>query len=222
VQPKSVILEGVTGSQAYGLATESSDLDIKGIYVAPTRDILGLFPVHETIDHTDPDWSYHEVGKFVRLAMKGNPSILEMLYLEGYTKIEKHGKMLVDNRYLFLSNVIYKSYGGYAINQARKLNARRGSFSSATKNRYSKHARHCFRLLWQGRQLLQTGDLTVRVTPEMREQLFAIGELPVDQLVDRFEREFAEFDKTKSVLPDQPDMARINELLLKIRKSTYV
>lgn len=221
-KPDKVILEGVTGSIAYGLNTEGSDEDIKGIFVAPTRDILGIFPVEETYDHTDPDWSYHEVGKFINLAMKGNPSIIELLYLDGYRILEKHGKMLVDNRHLFLSNIIYKSYGGYSISQARKLNARGESFSSATKNRYAKHARHCFRLLWQGKELLETGNLTVRVTPKQREELFAIGELPVDKLVDRFEKEFAAFDRTKSVLPDEPDKERINELLLKIRKSSNV
>lgn len=218
MKPDNIIIEAVTGSKAYGLDTKDSDEDIKGVYIAPTSEVLGIFPVRETHDHTDPDWSYHEVGKFVNLCIKGNPSIIEMLYLDGYRVLEKHGKMLVDNRHLFLSNIVYKSYGGYAISQARKLNARGESFSSATKNRYSKHARHCFRLLWQGKELLETGNLTVRVTPEQREELFAIGELPVSDLVDKFEREFAEFDKIKSVLPDEPNKERINELLLKIRK----
>lgn len=221
-KPENIILEAVTGSFAYGLNTENSDEDIKGVFVAPTKDVLGLFPVKETVDNVDPDWSYHEVEKFINLAMKCNPTIIEMLFLDGYRILEKHGKMLVDNRHLFLSNIIYKSYGGYAISQARKLNARGDSFSSDTKNRYSKHARHCFRLLWQGRELLETGSLTVRVTPEQREELFRIGELPVYELVEKFEKEFAEFDKIQSVLPDEPDKQAINNLLLKIRRSGNV
>lgn len=218
----NIILEGITGSKAYGLNTADSDTDLKGIYVAPTREVLSLFPPAETIDRAKPDITYHEVQKFIRLALKCNPTILEMLFLEGYTKLEKHGRMLIDNRHLFLSNIIYKSYGGYSISQARKLNARQDSFSSATKNRYAKHARHCFRLLWQGKELLETGNLTVRVTPKMRDELFSIGDLPVSDLVDRFEAEFAAFDKIKSVLPDNPDVGRISELLLKIRRSSNV
>lgn len=218
MKPTNVVLEGITGSRAYGLDTESSDTDIKGVYVAPTSEILGLYNVKETIDHTDPDWVYHEVGKFIQLAMKGNPTILELLYLDGYLELTKVGKMLVDNRHLFLSNVIYKSYGGYALSQARKLNARGGTYGSGRSNRYSKHTRHCFRLLYQGKELLETGSLTVRVTPRMREELFAIGQATPQEIIDRFEREFAEFDKIESVLPDEPNKEEINKILLKIRK----
>ncbi len=215
----NIILSGITGSRAYGLDTESSDTDIKGIFVSPTRDVLGLFPPKETIDQHEPDRTWHEVGKFVKLALSGNPSILEMLYLEGYTELSKHGKMLVDNRHLFLSNIIYKSYGGYAIAQVRKMNARGGEYGNGMKNRYSKNTRHTFRLLQQGKELLETGTLTVRVNN--RDELFEIGELPPDKVVDRFEKAFAEFDKIKSILPDKPDTESINKLLLKIRKAEW-
>lgn len=240
MKPNNIILEGITGSKAYGLDTETSDEDIKGVFVAPTKEVLGIKGFRETFDHVDPDWSYHEVGKFIKLAMKANPTVLELLFLEGYTTLTKFGKILVDNRKLFLSNTVYHSYGGYAISQARKLNARTGSmptemqseaemvvaregggFGGGRNNRYSKHARHCFRLLYQGKELLETGHLTVRVNKQVREELFAIGELPVNELVDRFEKEFKEFDEIKSVLPDKPDIEGLNKLLLKIRKGHY-
>jgi predicted nucleotidyltransferase len=216
----NIILEGITGSRAYGLDTENSDTDIKGVFVTPTSKVLGLFPPPETVDHTKPDVSYHEVAKFIRLALKGNPTILELLFLEGYTKLTKAGKMLVDNRDKFLSNVIRKSYGGYALSQAHKLTARGGeSFSSQTKNRYAKHARHCFRLIQQGKELLETGRLVVRVPN--REELFEIGKLEPDALVDRFEQEFKAFDAATSVLPDKPDFETVDNLLLKIRKAEW-
>lgn len=221
MKPDNIILEGITGSRAYGLDTADSDEDIKGIFVAPTADVLGLFNVKQTLDHIDPDWSYHEVGKFINLALKCNPTILELLYLDGYTVISKFGRMLVDNRHLFLSRRVYHSYGGYAISQARKLNARGGTFGHGRANRYAKHARHCFRLLYQGRELLETGTITVRVTTQMRERLFEIGELPPDKLVDMFEREFRDFDTIKTVLPEQADLAGVNNLLLKIRRGNY-
>ena len=218
-KPQNIILEGVTGSTAYGLDHEGSDVDIKGIYVAPTQDILGLYNVKETIGHVDPDWVYHEVGKFIQLAMKGNPTVSELLWLDDYLELTKFGKILVDNRHLFLStNAIRNAYGGYALSQARKLNARGGTYGSGRGNRYKKHTRHCFRLLFQGRELLETGKLTIRVTPQMREELFAIGKMQPNEIIDRFEKEFAEFDKIKSVLPDEPNKAEINKLLLKIRK----
>lgn len=222
MKPENIILEGITGSTAYGLDTENSDQDVKGIYVAPTEAILSLSKPRETYDHTDPDWTYHELGKFLSLAIKCNPTILELLFLEGYTVNTKFGRMLIDNRHLFLSNTVFHSYGGYAISQARKLNARGGTFGNGRNKRYSKHARHCFRLLYQGKELLETGNLTVRVTQQMREKLFEIGDLPVSSLVNLFESEFKNFDKIKSVLPDKPDLDRINKLLLKIRRGNYV
>lgn len=217
---KQIILEGITGSKAYGLDTEHSDTDVKGIYVAPTQKVLSLDwdLKHSTKDHVDPDWVYHEVQKYMQLAMNGNPTVLEMLFLDGYTVLTKAGKMLVDNRHLFLSNTVRKSYGGYALAQARKLNARGGTYGSGRSNRYEKHTRHCFRLLYQGRELLETGTLTVRVTPEMREELFAIGKMTPSEIIDKFEKEFAELDKIESVLPDKPNKEEINKLLLKIRK----
>ena len=75
-----------------------------------------------------------------------------------------------------------------------------------------------FPILYQGKELLETGTLTVRVSPKMREELFAIGKMSPDQIIDKFEKEFSEFDKIESVLPDKPDMVAINKLLLKIRK----
>lgn len=216
-----IILEGVTGSKAYGLDTPESDEDIKGVYLLPTDKVLSLgFNRDKTTkDHTDPDWVYHELEKFMHLAMKGNPTITEMLWLNDYTKLSPEGQLLVDNRELFLNNVVYKSYGGYALSQARKLNARGSSYSSALKNRKAKHTRHCYRLLMQGKELLETGKLTVRVTPEEREYLFWIGEQPVEVILEEFERQFKEFDKIPSVLPEEPDYDKINNLLLQIRKA---
>lgn len=57
MKPKNIILEGITGSKAYGLDHEGSDIDIKGIYVVPTEQALSLNwnPDKTTKDHVDPD-----------------------------------------------------------------------------------------------------------------------------------------------------------------------
>jgi predicted nucleotidyltransferase len=224
MKPDNIILEGVTGSIAYGLDTETSDEDIKGIYVAPTSAVLSLpaFQPKETIDHTNPDWSYHEVGKFVALALKCNPTVTELLWLDDYRVLTKQGCVLIDHRHLFLSAPYVKNaYTGYCFSQARKTNARSGSYGNGRNKRYEKHTRHLFRLLYQGRELLETGELTVRVTPEMREELFAAGQLPPDKILDRFSEEIEKFNDITSVLPDKPDTESVNKLLLKIRKSSW-
>lgn len=215
-EPLNIILQGITGSTAYGLATEHSDIDRQGIYLAPTTSMLGIFPPQETYVTNNPDTTYHELGKFVTLAMRCNPTILEYLWLDQYEIVEPAGQLLIDNRDMFLSKIIFKSYGGYAIAQARRLNVRGDSFSSETKNRTAKHGRHCLRLIQQGAQLLKTGTMSVKVGD--RDDLIAFGKLPVYQMVDRFEREFKVFDAIETDLPDKPDTERINQILLEIRE----
>lgn len=218
MKPDNVILEGVVGSHAYGLATPESDIDIKGIFVAPTTEVLGLHPPKEIKDHTDPDWVYYEVGKFMKLAMAANPTVLELLFLNDYEKLSAVGKILVDNRHLFLSQRVRKTYGGYALAQARKLNSRGGSYSSALDKRYEKHSRHILRLIYQGRQILETGDLNVLLSEEQREEVFAFGKKSPEEILERFEEEFKALDTIESALPDKPDEEKISQLLVDIRR----
>jgi uncharacterized protein len=224
MKPDNIILEGVTGSTAYGLATENSDIDIKGVYLNPISTVLsiGYNQEHTTKDHVDPDWVYHEVGKFMKLVISGNPTVTELLYLDEYTVLTPIGQILIDNRDAFLStDAVDKAYRGYAFSQAKKLNNRTeqglDGYDSALKNRFAKHTRHCFRLLMQARQLLETGTLDVKVTPEQREYLFAMGEKTADEVVEEFMRQDKTFDDIVSVLPDKPDMERLNNILYDIR-----
>lgn len=224
MKPSQIVLEGVTGSKAYGLDTEKSDTDIKGVYQLPTKDVLSIgFNLQKTTkDHVDPDWVYHEVGKFMQLVLAGNPTVTELLYLESYTQLNEIGKMLIDNRESFLStSAVMNAYRGYAFSQARKLNDRTevgmDGYASSLKNRYAKHTRHCFRLLLQARELLETGTLHVKVTPEQREWLFEMGEQDADTVVNKFMEMDAEFDNIKSVLPDKPDIEKLNDLLYDLR-----
>jgi predicted nucleotidyltransferase len=224
MKPTNIILEGVTGSTAYGLATENSDVDVKGIYLLPTKEVLSLKfnPEKTTKDHVDPDWVYHEVGKFMKLAASGNPTITELLYLEEYTQLNEVGSLLIDYRDAFLSTKnISNAYRGYAFAQAKKLSSRQkeglDGYDSALKNRFAKHTRHCFRLLLQARQLLETGTLHVRVTKEEREWLFKMGEQTPETVVDAFMAEDSKFDDIVSVLPDEPNWKMINEILYSVR-----
>jgi len=213
---KLIILQAIMGSIAYGLDTPESDEDLRSVYVAPTWQVLGLRKPVETIQKTDPDIVLQEVEKFISLALSNNPTILEMLFLDEYRILTEDGKLLVDNRDAFLSRRAFKTFGGYAIQQIRRLERRGdGSFSSDTRKRTAKHARHCFRLLQQGRELLETGHITVRVSN--RDELFALGDMSVEDLVSKFEDEFAVFDKVESVLPEKPNEELANEILLEIR-----
>ena len=212
-----VILEGITGSKAYGLDTPESDTDIKGVILYPTEKILSLSKGKETVNRTDPDIEHHEVEKFIRLASKCNPSILELLFLENYRILTDEGKLLVSIRNAFLNKTIYNSYGGYAVQQAKRLYKK--AQQGAKHTRHDKHARHCFRLLFQGKELLETGSLTVRLkNPQI---FFDIGQMPIDEMIDLFEIKLRELNDTKTDLPEKPDYDLINKTLLSIRRDNY-
>lgn len=215
MNPDRIILQAITGSTAYGIANELSDIDRHGIFLATNKELLGIFQVEESIVTVQPDVTFHELGKFVRLAMKCNPTILELLFMENYEVVHHAGRLLIDNRDMFLSNLAFKAYGGYAIDQARSLKARGDTFSSSMRNRTAKHARHCLRLLQQGSQLLKTKVIDVRV--ENAREILDFGQLPVENILERFEAEFARFEAVQSILPEAPDTDRINRVLLEIR-----
>lgn len=217
------ILKARVGSHLYGLNTEFSDEDFLGIFVRPTEEILGFFNNEETYVTKEPDCTLHEVKKFIYLAAGGNPTVLELLYCPEYEIMTIEGESLVAHKDWFLSNHVRDSFGGYAIQQARKLKAREEEglvgFNPAVKTHYAKHARHCFRLLRQGKQLLETGTMNPKL--DNPEEYFALGEMPSDKLIEKFEEEFSIFKSVESVLPYKPNWEGLNSLLLSIRRMHY-
>ncbi|MCF2525631.1 nucleotidyltransferase domain-containing protein [Yinghuangia soli] len=222
----TTLLMGVVGSTAYGLATEGSDQDMLGIYLADPAEVCGLRGpdvLNGSTVRTDPDVTLHELYKFATLALKGNPTVSELLWLDAYTVATEAGRALVEAREAFLSTPCVRSaYGGYAMQQARKLAARHdGSAGDAVSlpRRTAKHGRHCLRLLRQARTLLATGHLVIDMTAQ-REELFAVGELAAadpQAFAELFEKEMAALDAVDSVLPEAPDRARVEGLLVELR-----
>lgn len=212
------MLAGIVGSRAYGLNTEDSDYDRLGIFVAPTEEILGLSQPKDTIHSTDPDLTYHEISKYLRLALAANPTVLELLFLPEYETITYWGEHLVEIRKAFLSNAINNSYAGYAKQQFERLK-RRGDFSSTLKKRTAKHQMHMGRLLSQGLELKTTGDLQVKVRDP--EKLRAISRMSIEEVTEWWEAADAEFKNAPSILPDKPNYDIVNQYLLDVRRDYY-
>jgi predicted nucleotidyltransferase len=220
----SVILCGVVGSTAYGLARPGSDVDRLGVFVAPTLEIAGLHwtGARETRTNSGPghdDFTEHEVGKFLRLALKCNPTITELLWLPEYEVTSAWGRCLTSLRESVLSRrLVHDAYLGYATAQVKRLSERGdGTFSSDTRKRTAKHARHTLRLARQGRELLETGRLTVRVSNP--EEYWAFDDMPVEEMLEVFERAFAETRSAyeSSVLPERPDAQAVDDVLFELR-----
>ena len=76
----AIIYRCVVGSQAYGLERDSSDVDRRGIYLAPAELEWSLYGVPEQLENAETEECYWELKKFMVLALKANPNILECLY----------------------------------------------------------------------------------------------------------------------------------------------
>lgn len=227
-----VLLRGIVGSQAYGLATPDSDVDYMAVYLEPQETFLGLRLIQDrdlTVHNTSEtiDTTAHEVGKFMRLALKSNPSILELLWLPKrcYTHISVHGEDLLDNRHWFASAELVKNaYLGYATQQF-KLFERDGNFGSDMKKRTEKHARHLYRLLLQGFGLYRTGELAVELGSIESKMVREFGYRVANGDIDHAKKEMAIFEdlfnEKQPHIRWEPNVKAANSLLVSIRKEGY-
>jgi uncharacterized protein len=130
------ILVGLVGSHAYGLNHADSDLDYRGVFIAPKSYYLG----NGKIEQWDSGWAepgildfldnsqdavIYELRKYIHLATAANPNILELLWLSSYPLSTPVGRKLVANRHLFLSKKVKHTFSGYAMAQIRKIESHR-------------------------------------------------------------------------------------------------
>lgn len=228
-----ILLRGIVGSNAYGLATMDSDVDYMAVYMEPQEYFLGLqlvqdkdLTVHSTSD--EKDLTAHEIGKFMRLALKSNPSILELLWLPdwAYTHISTHGEYLLDSRHWFASaDLVKNAYLGYATQQF-KLLERRGDFGSDMKKRTEKHARHLYRLLIQGFGLYRTGELAVELdafeVAKVREFGHRVGNQgELDLAKSELEYYEAQFKEKQPHIRHEANWDAANAMLVEFRKEGH-
>jgi uncharacterized protein len=213
-----VIYRCVTGSRAYGLDAEGSDTDVRGIYLSPAERHWSLYGVPEQLENDDKQECYWELQKFILLALKANPNILECLYTPLVEFKTPLAEELIGLREIFLSKMIYQTYNGYVLSQFKKLEHHLQNHGTIK----WKHAMHLIRLLLSGIIALREGYIAVRVE-EHREQLLAIRSEQmrwpeVNAWRIDLHKEFDEaFQSTQ--LPDRPDYEQANAFLIKARRS---
>jgi predicted nucleotidyltransferase len=213
-----VIYRCVIGSRAYGLDHEESDTDRRGIYLPPAEMQWSLYGVPEQLENEETQECYWEIEKFLKLALKANPNVLEVLYSPMVEKETPLARELLDQKGIFLSRLVYQTYNGYVLSQFKKL-------GQDIRNRGSikwKHAMHLIRLLLSGITALRQGFVPVEVS-QYRERLLAIrdGRTPweeVDSWRLSLHREFDRAYETTG-LPEQPDYDAANAFLVKARRS---
>lgn len=214
-----IIYRCQVGSKAFGLASEDSDDDLRGIYLPPARLQWSLRRLPEQLEFKakERDEVYWELEKFVRLALKANPNVLETLWTPLVLLADETAKELRAMRRAFLSKHVYKTYSGYVLSQFRRManaHKKKGTYKP-------KHAMHLIRLLHSGIAALQTGEIRIDVT-DHRDELLHIrsGGLGFEEvkrraleLDDQFQQAFE-----RTSLPEQPDYQRVDDFLICARR----
>lgn len=114
-----LLLECISGSKAYGLATETSDTDIKGVFYLPKDQFYGLSYVEQISNETN-DEVYYELGRFVELLLRNNPNIMELIATPADSVLYRHPIMDRLTSEMFLSKLCKESFAGYALTQIKK------------------------------------------------------------------------------------------------------
>jgi hypothetical protein len=212
-----VIYRCIIGSQAYGLADAASDVDRRGVYL-PTADLRwSLYGVPEQLENDATQEAYWELQKFLVLALKANPNVLECLYTPLVEKATPLAEELLAMKSIFLSRLVYQTYNGYVMSQFKKMQADIRNHGQVK----WKHVMHLIRLLLSGIGVLRDGCVPVKADAH-RDRLLAIrrGEVPWDEVENwrlSLHQEFnAAFETTK--LPERPDYERANAFLIRARR----
>ncbi|MCR4411387.1 MAG: nucleotidyltransferase domain-containing protein [Thermoguttaceae bacterium] len=214
-----IIYRCQVGSKAFGLACEESDDDLRGIYLPPARLHWSLRRLPEQLEFKaeETDEVYWELEKFLRLALKANPNVLETLWTPLVLLADETAQELRAMRKAFLSKHVYKTYSGYVLSQFRRM-----ANACKEKGAYKpKHAMHLIRLLYSGIAALQTGEIRIDVA-EHRDELLHIraGGLKFEEVKERaleLDQQFQQaFERT--ALPEQPDYAQVDAFLIRARR----
>lgn len=220
----NIVLLVVAGSHGYGLNTEESDLDIRGISMGTLDSILGL-ESFDVFEDKKTDTVIYSMKRFVELAMKGAPNVLEILFSNPENILycdEKIGKMLLDNRDMFLSKRIYYSFKGYAKNALKDAEKR----LETNPKKADKYAMHYIRLCLEIIALLNGNDLT-DVLKNNRDMLMWIRNGSMrhgNKFTEEFYERIRDFENLlekayqNSPLPDTVDVKKASEVLVEMNK----
>lgn len=216
----------LSGSRLYGTNREDSDYDFRGVFLESESELLGLHGA-DTYERKEPDTVIYPLRSFIRLALQGNPNILEILFADKtywQTDYLAHQFMypFQTMRREFLSQRCRKTYGGYAYSQLKKIE-QGGSPSKNTRQHLierfgydTKYAAHTARLIYQGLDILLLGDFNPSLKGIVLEEVLGIlaGNWKKEVFLAWAKHHIHILETTGSDLPEHPDERRIEHVLI--------
>jgi len=237
------IIHAYRGSIAHGMYTPSSDplsiddKDTMAICVPSKEYYLGLkeFGSRGTQEIKRDEWDIvvYEVKKAISLLSQGNPNILSILWCgdKNYINITPAGKLLIENRKLFVGKHVYRAFTGYAYSQLHKMEhfvfeGYMGEKRKLLVQKFgfdTKNAAHLIRLLRMGIEFLTDGELYVE--RQDAKQLLEIkrGEWTLDRVKLESDKLFklSEEAYIRSTLPIIPDRDLVNKLCVEVVQTAW-
>lgn len=228
----SEILRGVVGSTAHGTAIEGQDdRDEMGICIEPPEYVCGLKTFEQYIYRTQPegvrsqpgdlDLTIYSLRKFCRLAAKGNPSVLVLLWLPEYVVETELGQKFVALRAAFVSREAGRRFLGYLISQKKALKGERSPKVSRPEmvDKYgfdTKFAMHALRLAFEGIEYLIDGCLTLPVTEPNLSTLKAVrgGDVSFKETLQLIEGAETRLTTAIEACDRKADITTINQFLI--------
>ncbi len=151
-----VVFATHSGAHLYGFASQDSDLDVRGAFLLPVEDFLGLWQpnetvtLNETINGTELDCVAHDLRKFARMMIRHNGYVLEQLYsplvIVGGDPLDELREI---GRGCFTRGLL-RHYQGFARGRRKRLHE-----PGAT----VKHLLYAYRVYMTGIRVLQGGGI---------------------------------------------------------------
>jgi len=244
--PLNVHYETIMGSVAYGVSSDTSDMDVYGFCIPPKEIIFPHlageiqdfgrqkkrfeeFQQHRVVygDKTY-DLLIYSIVKYFSLCMENNPNMIDSLFTPDscVLHISSVGLMVREQRQLFLHKGAWHKFKGYAYSQIHKLKNKNPAgkrLELVEKYGYdTKFAYHTVRLLNEIEMILSEGTLDLQ---RNREQLKSIrrGDWSEQAVLDYFSQKELSLEGLyqSSKLRHGPDEEAIKALLLNCLEHHY-
>jgi uncharacterized protein len=215
---KITILKVLVGSHAHGLANDKSDKDYRAVYVLPTQDILSLgykYKGNDWIEGVEDNTAY-EIGHFLSLALKCNPTILEV-FKAPIIEANNYGRELQRLfTYVWNPQDAFNAFLGYGLNQRKK-------FLDKKDNRQDKYACAYIRTLIALIELLTNNDFNVKVPDIYQEKLlrYKNGNYDMGEIINESEKLIKIAKLKLQTCHNEQNKDFVNKFLLDIRKQYW-
>lgn len=238
------------GSVAYGVSSDTSDVDIYGFCIPCKEDVFphlrgevpgfgrqkqrfDVWQEHHVEDKETGkqyDFAVYSIIKFFALVMENNPNMTDALFVPRRCILHSSdiAEMVREKRKMFLHKGSFHKFRGYAYQQMSKIRNKTNSSNPkraadvATHGYDLKFAYHVLRLALECEQILMTHDLDLERDREILKSVRR-GEWTLEQIEQWFtdKERHLEGLYAASTLPHDPDEEAVKQLLLDCLEHHY-